>query len=99
MTCVPRLFQSTVTWGYPTMRLQHLFLAASAATLIGLAGAAPARAAGTVILEGSDAVGFHCSGGSSTACDYMNQTWSALGGSDSRTIAVVGSTTFGPIGS
>ena len=49
-----------------------------------------AQAAGTVILEGSDAIGYHCSGGDASACAYMNQTWSALGGSDARPIAVVG---------
>lgn len=52
-------------------------------------GAAPTMA-GTVILEGSDAIGLHCGGGSATACDYKNQTWSAIGGSSPLPIAVVG---------
>jgi hypothetical protein len=51
--------------------------------------------AGTVILEGSDSIGFHCGYGQTAACDYTNQTFTAIGGSDSRPIAVVGSTTSG----
>jgi hypothetical protein len=57
--------------------------------------AAPAHAAGTVILEGSDAIGYHCSSGQAGACAYMNQTWNALRGADSRPVAFVGATTFG----
>lgn len=53
------------------------------------------QAAGTVILEGSDAIGYHCSANEAGACTYMNQTWHAIGGSDPRPIAVVGTTTFG----
>jgi len=58
-------------------------------------GAAPATA-GTVILEGSDAIGLHCGEGIATACDYENQTWKAIGGSSPLPIAVVG-TGFGTI--
>jgi len=51
---------------------------------------ATAAQAGTVILEGSDAIGFHCAFGQATACQYKEQTFSALGGADSRSIAVIG---------
>ncbi len=51
--------------------------------------------AGTVILEGSDAIDFHCNTGTTgAACDYKNQTWSAIGGADPRPILVAGSTTI-----
>jgi len=64
-----------------------------------MAAAAPASA-GTVILEGSDAIGFHCPFGQTTACDYRDQTWTAIGGSDSRPILVAGlNVVNGPTGS
>lgn len=66
-------------------------LAAGAA----LAITSPAHAIGTIILEGSDAIGYHCSTGSAGGCAYMNQTWNALRGSDIRPVAFVGETTFG----
>jgi len=78
--------------------------------LRGLAGAAFATAAwlslgamqpaqaGTVILEGSDAIGFHCTLGDAGACTYRDQVWKAIGGIDPRPIAVVGTGTFGAIG-
>jgi hypothetical protein len=66
-------------------------LCASAFLFAGL-GVAPAMA-GTVIMEGSDAIDFHCGGGSTGgACEYKNQVWSAIGGADPRPILVVGST-------
>ena len=45
--------------------------------------------AGTIILEGSDAIGFHSNDGGS-ADAYKNQVWSAIGGADPRPIAVIG---------
>ena len=54
-------------------------------------------AAGTVILEGSDAIGFHCTGGNSGACVYANEVWSAIGGASPLPIAVIGTGTFGAI--
>lgn len=69
-------------------------LKASSGAAIALAAStfvpATAAQAGAVILEGSDAIGFHCPLGQSTACDYKEQTFSALGGADSRSIAVIG---------
>ena len=53
--------------------------------------AMPAQA--TVILEGSDAIGFHCSFGSGPACTYRDQVWTAIGGA--KPIAVIGTTTSG----
>lgn len=77
---------------------KHLSLllgSAGFAAVAAIGAATPAQAAGTVILEGSDAIGYHCSSGQAGACLYMNQTWHAIGGSDPRPIAVVGTTTFG----
>jgi len=53
---------------------------------------APGARAGTVILEGSDAVGYHCALGQAGACTYRDELWTAIGGSDSRPIAVFGNT-------
>lgn len=58
-----------------------------AATFVPLA---PANA-GTIILEGSDAIGLHCTQESDAgACTYRDEAWHAIGGSDSRPIAVIG---------
>src|ERR1019366_2302432 len=47
--------------------------------------------AGTIILEGSDAIGYHCPGGNASACTYESQTWKALsGGSTTVPIAIIG---------
>jgi hypothetical protein len=54
----------------------------------GIAGVAKAQ---TVILEGSDAIGFHCPFGNASACNYEAQTWKALDGSSGKPIAVIGS--------
>lgn len=43
----------------------------------------------TIILEGSDALGLH-SASDAGAATYRDQVWSAIGGSDARTIAVIG---------
>lgn len=51
---------------------------------------APAAQAGTIILEGSDAIGFHCQIGNPGACTYRDQAWKAIGGSSSLPIAVIG---------
>lgn len=48
--------------------------------------------AGTVILEGSDAIGLHCPGGNPFACSYTAQVWKALDGSSGMPIAVIGNT-------
>jgi hypothetical protein len=77
-------------------RLSMLLCSATFAAGAALLASTPVQAGvGTVILEGSDSVGYHCSQGNAGACLYMNQTWSALGGSDPRKIAIVGDTTFG----
>jgi len=77
-------------------RLSLLAGSAALAASAAFAFAAPAHAAvGTVILEGSDAIGYHCGFGAASACAYGDQTWSAIGGADARPIAVVGTTTSG----
>lgn len=48
----------------------------------------------TIILEGSDALGFH-SASNAGAATYRDQVWSAIGGSDARTIAVIGNSLSG----
>lgn len=53
-------------------------------------GFASSAHAGTVILEGSDAIGFHCPEGNASACTYTAQVWKALDGSSGLPIAVVG---------
>lgn len=45
--------------------------------------------AGTIILEGSDAIGFH-SNSVPSAGAYRDQVWTAIGGADPRPIAVIG---------
>lgn len=45
--------------------------------------------AGTIILEGSDAIGYH-SGAYPSATAYRDQVWTAIGGADPRPIAVIG---------
>jgi len=78
--------------------LSNLAGAAGAAVLAAgwaLGGAVTPASAGTVILEGSDAIGFHCPIGNAAACDYMNQTWSAIGGASPLPIAVVGTNVTG----
>jgi len=50
----------------------------------------PVAHAGTIILEGSDAIGFHCEGGNAAACAYEEQTWKALDGASGLPIAVLG---------
>lgn len=77
------------------MRNLLLTTAAIAAGAFCLAAAAtPASAAGTVILEGSDAIGFH-SASNSFAATYRDQTFSAIGGASPKSIAVIGQTSFG----
>jgi hypothetical protein len=50
--------------------------------------------AGTVILEGSDAIGFHCPEGEAGACTYTAEAFKAIGGT-SGSIAVFGNTVNG----
>ena len=74
----------TIRW-----KLKAMFALLALATL--LARPTPAQA-GTIILEGSDAIGFHCASGySPEACTYRDQVWTAIGGADVRPIAVIGS--------
>src|ERR1017187_9589329 len=55
--------------------------------------------AGTIILEGSDAIGFHCPSGNASACTYESQTWKALsGGSTTVPIAIIGQDITGTSG-
>lgn len=56
--------------------------------LAGALGASTAYA-GTIILEGSDAIGYH-SNSNAFATAYRDQVWSAIGGADPRSIAVIG---------
>jgi hypothetical protein len=49
----------------------------------------------TVILEGSDAIGFHCALGDTNACVYRDQAWQAIGDSDPRPIAAIGDVVLG----
>src|ERR1035437_5014681 len=51
--------------------------------------------AGTIILEGSDAIGYHCPLGNAAACAYEAQVWRALDGSSALPIAVIGNATGG----
>jgi hypothetical protein len=54
-------------------------------------GWARSGSAQTVILEGSDAIGFHCTQAlESGACTYEAQAWKALDGSSGKPIAVIG---------
>jgi len=69
------------------------------AVMVCLSMTAQSAPSGTVILEGSDAIGFHCSLGDAAACLYQNQVWSAIGASDPRKIAVVGTPASAAIGS
>ena len=56
---------------------------------------APSAHAGTVILEGSDAIGYHCAIGDVGACAYRDQVWSAVAGPSTLSIAVFGNTVNG----
>src|SRR5713226_7025003 len=62
---------------------------AVAALVAAIVARPTSAAAGTIILEGSDAIGFH-SNSNALAATYRDQVWSAIGGSDARTIAVIG---------
>jgi len=57
-------------------------------------GAMIQSANATVILEGSDAIGLHSRLGDPSAIAYRDQTWTAIGGSDPRPIAAIGSATL-----
>jgi len=72
---------------------------AAAVTLVSLGLTARPAHAGTVILEGSDSIGFHCSLGDSGACTYRDEAWTAIGASDPRKIAVIGTPASAAIGS
>jgi len=80
------------------LSFSSLLRAASALTVpvavagVILLGSTPVRpaSAGTIILEGSDAIGFHCQYGDAGACTYEQQAFQAIGGSDTRSIAAIG---------
>jgi hypothetical protein len=69
--------------------MRTLGLAAAAAALTVALNATPARA-GTFIIEGSDAIGFHAPLGQAGAQTYAAQFFNAIGGADPRKIAVIG---------
>ncbi|HPU16122.1 MAG TPA: PEPxxWA-CTERM sorting domain-containing protein [Polymorphobacter sp.] len=75
-----------------------ILLFGAAALALGAIGAAPVMARGTIILEGSDAIGFHAPFGQAAAIQYADQTWSALGGSSPKTVLVVGTNVLGGFG-
>lgn len=50
--------------------------------------------AGTIILEGSDAIGLHSRSGDPSAVAYRDQSWKAIGSTDARPIAAIGSATL-----
>lgn len=58
------------------------------ASLLALAGINVAHA--TIILEGSDSIGYHSRLGDAGAIVYRDQVWSAIGGADARSIAFIG---------
>ena len=61
---------------------------------LSLSATQPAQA-GTVILEGSDAIGLHCQQESLvSACTYRDQVWKAIGGSSPKPIAAIGDVTL-----
>jgi hypothetical protein len=78
-----------------TGKVASLLSSTAVAALAAFGFASSAYAHGTVILEGSDAIGYHCGFAQADACAYSDQTWSAIGGADPRPIAVVGDTTSG----
>lgn len=81
------------------LKSQLVSLSGAIVLALGLTGISlPAQATGTVILEGSDAIGFHCGIGEVGACTYRDQAWKAIGGPSPLPIAVVGTGTA-PIGS
>jgi len=61
------------------------------AAIVGVVLTQPvANAAGTVILEGSDAIEFHCAEFNvAGACTYAGQVWKALDGASGKHIAVI----------
>ncbi len=51
----------------------------------------PDKMQATVILEGSDAIGYHCAlEAEASACNYSAQVWKALDGMSGKPIAVIG---------
>ena len=78
------------------MKKSLAMLASAAVGALSLAAMSMPAYAGTVILEGSDAIGLHSPFNASAAA-YRDQTFSAIGGSDARRIAVIGTSVTGPI--
>src|SRR5712691_1280615 len=66
------------------------------ALLLCLGATVPQAYAGTIILEGSDAIGLHSQfNGDPGAVAYRDQTWSAIGGADARPIGFIGDSLAG----
>src|SRR5437868_9323682 len=82
-------------WGGEMNKTFLLASSMAASVMWAALAATPAQAAGTVILEGSDSIGFHCPLGQTAACNYRDQTFSAIGAADARPIAVVGLNVLG----
>ena len=76
------------------MKIFKFAISVAALLAFSFASATPAHA-GTVILEGSDAIGYHCANGQTGACDYRDQVWSAIAGPSTLPIAVFGNTVNG----
>jgi hypothetical protein len=93
-----RFMQRSTFMGFGMLKGLGKMLAASSFAAAGMmvAVATPASA-GTIILEGSDAIGFHCgsAGTDGDACEYRDQVWTALGGSSSEAIAAIGDVHLG----
>src|SRR5580658_1835494 len=74
------------------------FAATVIAPIAFLTAGMPLAHAGTIILEGSDAVGYHCSSlGNAAACTYTAQLWEAVDGASDKPIAVFGTPAGSPI--
>ena len=71
------------------------FLSVIPLAAAGLMSTHGAAQAGTLILEGSDAIGYHCSFGIAGGCVYRDQVFKAIGGASVLPIAVVGTTASG----
>jgi len=70
-------------------------LSMTAAAILVVGATARSAQASTIILEGSDAIGFHCAFGDAGACTYRDEAFSAIGGASPKPIAVFGNTVNG----
>lgn len=71
-------------------KTSFLALGSMAGLMLAAMATVPAQARGTIILEGSDSIGFHCPFGQTAACDYRDQTFTAIGGANPKPILVAG---------